>query len=497
MSIISDWRVNPAWFLATQATAENLAILRKYGIICSKDHKQVSRITKNRHRIDNTSECKLSVYGTVYDEVLLYILGIGKPWKISRFEAGLYQVAGDFRDLPLRGEIRITLDPGRGPFECPSCGTLCKVHEYESRCYSHPRMMQMATALVARVPKLRCERCGGYPQMPVPWARPNVSYSRMMEREVFTLLQCMPVSEAAELCGLRDGVIWDMVRYRVRQALERMDLSGVTTIYVDETSSKKGHNYITVICDQDRRVVFVCEGKGSDTMDRFNVWLQDHGGDPERIAYVSCDLGDAYPAGVRRNFPNATIVYDHFHAVQLIDEAMDVVARRAVAQAGLKAGIRKKLRMNPDRFTERERKLLESTVHDFEELASDYRLRNVFSFLYKYHDKDTASRVLDLWYQDVQLNGSPEMRVAANSIYVRREGILSWFDNPISNGFAEGMNSLIQTTKRVARGYRNLDNFAYMIYLRNGHLDISFDRCPDVPSRPRAGLPGTPCRGDC
>lgn len=89
------------------------------------------------------------------------------------------------------------------------------------------------------------------------------------------------------------------------------------------------------------------------------------------------------------------------------------------------------------------------------------------------------------------------MRVAANSIYVRREGILSWFDNPISNGFAEGMNSLIQTTKRVARGYRNLDNFAYMIYLRNGHLDISFDRCPDVPSRPRAGLPGTPCRGDC
>lgn len=68
--------------------------------------------------------------------------------------------------------------------------------------------------------------------------------------------------------------------------------------------------------------------------------------------------------------------------------------------------------------------------------------------------------------------GSPEMKVAANSIMERREGIMRWFDTRISNGFAEGINSLIQTTKRVARGYRSIANFIAMVYLRNGHLII-------------------------
>lgn len=219
MGWVDTWHANPATFMAFQANEGTISVLRKYGIICDNESKQVSRITKNKHRIDNVSECRLSVFGTVHDEILLYILGIDGTWGISRFEAGMYPAPKDFRDRPVRGEIRITLEAGRGPFPCPACGTLCRVHEYETRSYSHPRMMQMATVLVARVPKLRCDVCDGYPQIRVPWARPHVSYSRMLEMEVFILLQCMPVCEAAEICGLRPGVVWDMIRYRVRQAL--------------------------------------------------------------------------------------------------------------------------------------------------------------------------------------------------------------------------------------------------------------------------------------
>ena len=130
-------------------------------------------------------------------------------------------------------------------------------------------MMGMATVLKARVPKLRCDVCDGYPQMVVPWARPLVSYTKMLERHVFLFLGSMPVCDAAEFCGVTMWAVWDMIRFRVNQALRRLDLSGVFLIYVDETSSKKGHNYITVICDQDHRIIFVCEGKGSETIDRF------------------------------------------------------------------------------------------------------------------------------------------------------------------------------------------------------------------------------------
>ena len=65
-------------------------------------------------------------------------------------------------------------------------------------------------------------------------------------------------------------------------------------IYVEETPSKKGHNYITVACDQVRLITFMCEGKGSDTMDHLVEWLREHNGDPDNILYVCCDPGEAY-----------------------------------------------------------------------------------------------------------------------------------------------------------------------------------------------------------
>ena len=67
-----------------------------------------------------------------------------------------------------------------------------------------------------------------------------------------------------------------------------------------------------------------------------------------------------------------------------------------------------------------------------------------------------------------------ELRMVAESLERNREGILMWYDHSVNNGLCEGMNSLIQTTKRIARGYRNVNNFISMCYLRNGHLDIRF-----------------------
>lgn len=114
-------------------------------------------------------------------------------------------------------------------------------------------------------------------------------------------------------------------------------------------------------------------------------------------------------------------------------------------------------------------------MDDFKDLSEGYRLMTVFASVYSYQDRESASEVLDKWYEDVQRFGCKEMLVAANSLMERKDGILNWFDKPINNGLAEGINSLIQTTKRVAKGYRNIDNFIAMVYLRDGRLPISFD----------------------
>ncbi len=471
---MQDWLVNPASSRVFSEWVPDERIFRRYGIT-EFVQDEVSRITNNKTRIDNASVGKQTSFGGASEDILMRILGIDRPWSISKFTMALYENVEDYRDLRVRGEILVELDVERRQYDCPLCGQSCKVHQYESRFLSHPRLMGMATVIHAKVPKLRCIGCDAYPQISIPWARPKVSYTKLMERETFLLLQDMPVHNAAIHSGLTDRIVWEMIRFRVEQGLESMDLSKVTLIYVDETSSKKGHNYITVVCDQDGRIIYVREGKDSTTMDDLAIWLVEHNGHPENILYVSCDLGDAYPAGVRRNFPNAVIIYDHFHAVKLINEALDAVLKRAEEENAQLRFLRSKLRMNQSKMDDTEARKLERTVQEYRELSEDYRLKNVFTSIYNYAEKETARHVLHLWYEDVKNLGSPEMRVKAKSIREREEGILAWFDMRISNGYAEGINSLIQTTKRVSRGFRDVRNFIAMIYLRNGHLRITFD----------------------
>lgn len=471
-------------------------VLKKYGVTKDCSSPEVSRISSNKARIDNASESNHTTLA--FDPVLMVrkVMGIDEPWELSFFSMGLYR-EDDFRSRFLRGEVQVGLEAPQGRYPCPDCGALCRVHQRDDRYYSHLPICGMGLVIRARVPKLRCEACNGYPQMAVPWARPRVTYTKMLECYAFKLLCDMPVSGVADHTGVGMFVIWDMIRYRVDQALKRMDLSCVTMIYADETSAKKGHNYVTVISDQTKRTVYIREGKGSDTIDDFSEWLVRHGGHPDRIMCVSCDLGDAYPAGVRRNFPNAVIVYDRFHVVKLANEAMDEVVRRYMSEYTNLIGLRRKLMMNPSDLDSEESKRIMRLVDDYRPVSECYRLKNVLASIYDYGDAESASRVLDLWLEEARRTGEPSMDRLAKTIEARREGILAWFRYPVSNGFAEGLNSLIQTTKRVARGFRNIENFIAMIYLRNGRLDIRFDRAgmsvPIVNGAPgeRSG-PGAP-----
>lgn len=88
--------------------------------------------------------------------------------------------------------------------------------------------------------------------------------------------------------------------------------------------------------------------------------------------------------------------------------------------------------------------------------------------------KEAAIHHLMMLKKEVENKGSPEMRGAIESLWNKRKGILSWFDWKMNNGFAEAVNSLIQTTKRVARGFRNRTNFINMCFYKNGHLEMMF-----------------------
>jgi transposase len=111
-------------------------------------------------------------------------------------------------------------------------------------------------------------------------------------------------------------------------ALNQKDYSAVTTVGVDETSSKHGHNYVTLFADlATSKVLFVTEGKDASTVQRFRDELAEHQGNPASITKFCSDMSPAFIKGVCENFANAQLTFDKFHVMQIINNAVDEVRR--------------------------------------------------------------------------------------------------------------------------------------------------------------------------
>ena len=115
-------------------------------------------------------------------------------------------------------------------------------------------------------------------------------------------------------------------------ARRKEDYSGVEQVGVDETSRAKGHDYVSLFVDlEERRTIFVAEGKGSETMASFAEDLKEHNGHPHEITDVSIDMSPlsaraqvgAFIKGVEENMPNAAITFDKYHILKIINTAVD------------------------------------------------------------------------------------------------------------------------------------------------------------------------------
>ncbi|AKB37328.1 Mobile element protein [Methanosarcina siciliae C2J] len=126
-----------------------------------------------------------------------------------------------------------------------------------------------------------------------------------------------------------DTRIWRVVIYYVKKSRAKDNFSEVSKIGIDETSFKKGHKYVTIVTDiENSKVIYVCEGKDSSTLTRFNEDLTNHGGKPTMIRSISCDMSPAFINGISSEFPDAKITFDKFHVMKMMNEAVDEVRKQ-------------------------------------------------------------------------------------------------------------------------------------------------------------------------
>lgn len=250
-------------------------------------------------------------------------LGLQAPWVVVKVELDTAKRRIDFE---------VSCDAKK--LSCPACGVNGQsIHDRVRRDWRHLDFFQFEAWLHADVPRVDCDACGKTSQADVPWARPGSGFTLLFEALALSLAQTLPVAQAAAMLRVRSKRLWRRIDHYVRLARAKDEMAGVKVIGIDETSIRRGHDYVTVVHDLEaKRLLFMTGGRKHETVTLFKADLEAHGGDPADIKHVCMDMSAAYIKGVTEALPQAQISFDRFHVIALGNEAMDKVRREEMQE---------------------------------------------------------------------------------------------------------------------------------------------------------------------
>jgi transposase len=314
----------------------------------------------------------------------------------------------------------------------------------------------------------------GVKRIQVPWAREGSSFTLLFEQAALALVREMPVAAAARQMAVTDKRLWRVVLFYVHRAVARMDLSAVRAVAFDETAAKRGHRYITVFIDLDRKdepVLFATPGKGKDCVRQFRRFLEAHGGDGAAIAEVVCDMSRAFQNAVDETFENASQTVDWFHVVQLFTDAVESVRRSEAKQTKMPKGARwATVKGGDGALKDRDRDALAELERLGLATGEAYKIKEKLRWVRKAATPQAAR-----WRLTRFLNHADEMAAGDHALEPVRKAIATvrqqidrilqrWYSTH-SNARLEGLNSIFQAARHRARGYSSPATFIAMIYL--------------------------------
>jgi transposase len=317
--------------------------------------------------------------------------------------------------------------------------------------------------LEARIPRLKCRDCGVVRQAAVGLAERRRSYTRSFERYVLELSRHMTIKDVARHLG----VSWDMVKEiqkrHLRRRFARPKLKHLKQIAIDEISTGKGHQYVTLVMDlESGAVVHVGKGKGGDALTAFWRRLR---ASHAKIEAVATDMSPAYIDAVTTHLKKATLVFDRFHVIKLYNEKLSDFRRAMyreltdLAKKSVLKGVRWLLLKRPENLdpSRREPERLREALRLNQPLAIVYQLKEELNEIWEQDDRETAEALLMEWIQYAETSGIRMLHEFAKTLRYHAFGILAWYDYPISTGPLEGTNNKIKTMKRQAYGFRDAE----------------------------------------
>lgn len=395
-------------------------------------------------------------------------LGLSEPWYVEKVE---------FRAEELAAHIYVGVRKGAA-IACPDCGHETKRYGYEKteRIWRHGDCLFYPCYIHCRRPKVLCEECG-VKQVNAPYERKNSRFTLMFEGYAMMILPDMPIAKAACLLRCDEKSLVKIMRYWVNKAVDSLDLGNLLNIAIDETSFKRGHDYVTLIIDaMKRRVIDVEKGRDGETVKRFAEKLTAKGGDAKRIESVTSDMSKSFLPAIAAAFPNAENIIDKFHVKKVLIDALDEVRKAEQRTCSDKTTLfrGRRLFMIPSaKLTAEQSVNLAEMSKRYPKTGRAYRIVAGLDDFYasrSIEEAEAGFKGLYSWMRRCRLE---PMKRAAETLMRHKSKIIAYFKNRLTNAICEGLNSIVQAAKRKARGYHTFEGFSSMIYLVAGKLQLT------------------------
>ncbi len=409
-------------------------------------------------------------------ELYRHLLAIEAPWTVSRVE------------LDVKGQrVDVFAEHSRPKtWPCPECDLACGLHDHdEERVWRHLDSCQFQTFLHARVPRVQCSQ-HGVRQVRVSWAEPRSRFTVLFERLAIDVLLETDVAGAATILRLSWDEAHHLMERAVARGLVRRPHKVPRVMGIDEKSLAKGQRYATIACDLEAsHVIGVAEGRTGESLihclGRFSI------NDLSAVEAVAMDMSEPYLRRIRAIVDDADqkIVFDRFHIVAHMNDAVDKVRRRE--NKLLRADGDERLVGSKYMWLYGAENLPDKYEVDFAALRSSnlktaraWAIKESLRQLWKQRSRAAGERWWHRWYGwAIRSRLEPVKKVAA---MVKRHlpNVLTYFKHRITNAGSEAINSVIQMLKKRAFGYRNFENFRTTVLFHCGGLSL-------YPSHPKPG----------
>lgn len=366
--------------------------------------------------------------------------------------------------------IKIRLKSRRKTGKCPSCGKRCSnIEEEYERTIRDLDMVGHQCFIVFSQKKIRC-KCGYRGVEQLDFVAKSRRLTKRMENYIVTLCEMMTLKDAAKITRLDWKTIRLIDHEYIKSLLPDISKLNVARIAIDEIAVMKGHKYLTIIRDYDTGIAikilfgrkYMAVAKALSELGKKRL---------AKIKYASLDMWDPYIKAIKEQCPNAQLVFDKFHVVKKVNDALDKVRKKEFAKAELDERKRMKhkrfviLKRNC-RLKPKQKEELDELIESNDRLYKAYLLKEQMLSIFD-EKNDTFENInqrIHTWFENVLNHGMEEFYEVVDTMKRYLYGIINYFRYGMTNAIAEGFNTKINIIKRRAFGFRDIEYFMLKIF---------------------------------